>query len=536
MTEKQRYRKYLRENRTAIILFSVLSCVISLLVVAFAYFTKLLIDSAADGRLFLIYAIVTGVLIAAEVGIKYLYSYLINRKIYQTENAVKKQAFFSYLKKGFREAELIEDADVLMRITSDCRVIAEGVITYVPEFVGLLSRVVTSLAVLFIIDPVFAGGLLGVGIVVYFVTKLLRRKNKTLHKNAQEAEGEVLSFYKEGISHSFLFKLFGNTRYVNDRCDDIQEKYHTARMRYASFNIFVNTAFLLFMRASYLVAIIWAVMAIMQNGSVGNLFLMIQLIAQIEGPFSSISGLIPQYYRTLGSIERILALEGNEEIAQLTHLKFDSPIIVDNISFAYDDGQTPLNGVSLEVQPKDFIAIVGGSGCGKSTLLKCIMGMYEPCSGSVTYQGEDIRKCNNLFSYVPQGNFLLPGTIKENLCLFSPYASSEEIDRVLSLTLLKDKINSLPAGLNSSVSDFGAGLSEGEGQRLSIARALLVDRPVLVLDECTSALDAETEKTIIENIVSLGKTVLLVSHKSGAIAYANKVFRLHSGEKEEVEG
>ncbi|MGN0805575.1 MAG: ABC transporter ATP-binding protein, partial [Candidatus Coproplasma sp.] len=423
------------------------------------------------------------------------------------------------------------DADVLMRLTSDCRVIADGIITYIPEFVGLLSRIIASLAVLFIIDPVFAGGLLGVGVVVYFATKLLRRKNKALHKDAQQAEGEVLSFYKEGISHSFLFKLFGNGKHVGSRCDAIQEKYRTAHMRYASFNVFVNSAFLLFMRASYLVAILWAVIAITRGGSVGNLFLMVQLIAQIEGPFSSISGLIPKYYRTLGSIERVSALDGAEEVSQLPVTGFDSPIVVDNISFSYDNDQTPLKDVTLEIRPNDFVAIVGGSGCGKSTLLKCIMGMYKPSVGTVTYKGEDIRRFNSLFSYVPQGNFLLPGTIKENLCLFSPEATEEEIEKVLAITVLKDKISSLQSGLNSSVSDFGAGLSEGEGQRLSIARALLVDRPVLVLDECTSALDEATEKTIIENIVALGKTVLLVSHKSGAVAYASKVFRLHKEEE-----
>lgn len=534
MNEKQRYRKYIKENLTAIILFSVLSCIISFLVVAFAYFTKLLIDNAGDGNKFLIFAIVTGSIILSEVGLKYLYSYLITRKIYQTENAIKKDAFISYLKKDYKSAEEMEDGDVLMRLTSDCRVIAEGIITYVPEFIALLSRIIISLVVLFVIDPIFSGCLLGVGIIVYFVTLLLRRRNKTLHKNSQQAEGEVLSFYKEGISHSFLFKLFGNGRYVNERCDEIQSKYMSARMRHATFNIFVNSAFLMFMRASYLIAIIWAVMAITQGGSVGNLFLMVQLIAQIEGPFSSISGLIPQYYRTLGSIERVFELEGNDEIPRQNIQDFTSPIVVDNVTFTYGDDQTPLQNVSLTIQPQDFIAIVGGSGCGKSTLLKCIMGMYKPTAGSITYQGEDIRQCSSLFSYVPQGNFLLPGTIKENLCLFSPEATEEEIEKVLNLTMLTAKISTLPQGLNSPVSDFGAGLSEGEGQRLSIARALLVDRPVLVLDECTSALDEVTEKAIMENIVSLGKTVLLVSHKQGAINYASRVFHMHRKENKEL--
>lgn len=532
MDEKLRYRKYLNDNRLAIIWLSVLSCVVSMLVVVFAYFTKLLIDSAGDSHAFFVYAIITVALVLAEVGFKYLYAYLINRKIYQTENALKKQAFFAYLKKDFRDAEKIEDADVLMRLTSDCRIVAEGVITYIPEFVGLLSRIVASLAVLFFTDPIFAGSLLAVGIIVYFVTKIIRRKNKSLHKASQSAEGEVLAFYKEGISHSFLFKLFGNGKRVEENCNAIQSKYQTARMRYASFNIFVNSAFLLFMRVSYLVAVLWAVIAMTNGASVGNLFLMVQLIAQIEGPFSSISGLIPKYYRTLGSIERVFALEGEDELHQLPVTAFNSPIIVDNISFAYDTDRTPLCGVSLEIQPHDFIAIVGGSGCGKSTLLKCIMGMYKPDSGTVSFCGEDVRRFRNLFSYVPQGNFLIPGTIIENLCLFAPDATPERIDEVLSLTMLKDKISSLSQGLESSVSDFGSGLSEGEGQRLSIARALLVDRPILVLDECTSALDEVTEKAILQNIVSLGKTVLLVSHKSSAVSYANKVYRLNAAKEE----
>ncbi len=530
MDEKSRYRKYIRENKSTIIGLSVLSCTVSLLVVAFAYFIKLVLDSVNDARLFLIFAIATGALVLAEVGCKFLYAYLVNKVIIKAENAVKKQAFSSFLNKDYRQAEELEDADVLMRITSDCKIVAEGVITYIPEFVGLLSRIIASLAVLFFVDAIFAAGLLGLGIIVYFATKILRRRNKLLHKQSQQAEGEVLSFYKEGISHSFLFKLLGSGKQIENRCNDIQGKYQTARLRYARFNVFINSSFLLFMRLSYLVAVLWAAASIAKGGSIGNLFAMIQLIAQIEGPFGSISGLIPKYYRTLGSIERILALEGVAPAPQLNIEQFDSPISVENLSFGYSEGEEQLSGVSLTIAPRDFIAIVGRSGGGKSTLLKCIMGMYAPRAGSVTYKGEDISRCQSLFSYVPQGNFLIPGTIADNLLLFAPKATKEDIEKVLEITMLKDKIAALPNGINGSVSDFGAGLSEGEGQRLSIARALLVGRPVLVLDECTSALDEATEKAILENIKSLGKTVLLVSHKPCAVAYADKVFRLNSEE------
>ncbi len=532
MDEKSRYRKYIRDNRPSIIGLSILSCSASIIVVAFAYLSKLLLDNVSNPY-FIWYAVATGVLLAAEVGCKFLYSYVANLKVYKTENAVKKQAFFAFLRKDYLSAEEMDDADVLNRLTSDCKVIAEGIITYIPDFAGLLTRIAASLAVLFFIDAYFAGGLLILGIAIYFATKLLRRRNKALHKQTQQAEGEVLSFYKEGIAHSFLFKLFSSGRKVSERCDEIQQKYEKARMRYTGFNIFVNTGFLLFMRASYLFAIIWSALSIAQGGSVGSLFAIIQLIAQIEGPFGSISGLIPRYFRTLGSVERVLSLETDAQSQSVEINAFDAPVKVDDITFGYGDGHTPLRGVSLEIAPGDFIAVVGGSGAGKSTLLKCIMGMYSPESGAVTYRGEDISRCQSLFTYVPQGNFLIPGSIEDNLLLFAPEAKREQIDRVLALTMLKDKIDSLPDKLKSSVSDFGAGLSEGEGQRLSIARALLVNRPVLVLDECTSALDEATEKAVLDNLVSLNKTIILVSHKPCATAYANKIIRLERPEKEQ---
>ncbi len=525
MNEKKRYWKLVKENKATIIALSFLSCLSSLVVVSFAFLSKFLLNNIGNDS-FKWFAITMGGCIVLEVAIKLgMNVYYADTKA-KLENKIRKGIFNSFLKNSYSTIDSKSGGDWLNRITSDSKVIADGVITYLPNFISLSFRIALSFAVLCYVNWIFAFVLLGLGLVAYAASRILRPHSKALHKDSQKQEGEVLSFYKDSINNAFLLKLFSRSDKISEQCDAIQDKYAKAKVRFSRFSIFINTGFTFFMRLSYLGAIIYASILIANSGATtgfGDLLVMIQLISQIEGPFSSLSGLLPKYYQTLGSIERVVEYEMDSP-SDRTLVSSASTIILDNVTFGYGEDNI-INNLSFSISKGDFILIGGPSGKGKTTLLKLIMGAYTPKEGSVKIDGKDASKIDGLFAYVPQGNYLLPTTIRENLTLFSN-PTDEEIYKTLEIVSLKSKVDSLKDGLNTKLHDLGNGLSEGEGQRLSIARAILSNRDVIILDECTSALDEETANKVLSNLKRLNKTIIMVSHKGESEKYATKVLKL----------
>ncbi|MCQ2798085.1 MAG: ABC transporter ATP-binding protein/permease [Bacilli bacterium] len=525
MNEKARYWKLVKENKATLVTLSILSCLSSLVIVAFAFLSKLLLDNIGNDS-FKWFAIAMGSCILLEVAIRLGLNIYFAKAKAGLENKIRKDTFNSFLKNSYSTIDSKSGGDWLNRITSDSRVIAEGVITYLPNFVSLTFRILLSFAVLCYVNWIFALVLLGLGIIAYVASRILRPHSKSLHKDQQEQEGEVLSFYKDSISNAFLLKLFSRSEKISEQCDAIQDKYAHAKIRFARFSIFINTGFTFFMRLSYLGAIIYASILIASNNGLtgyGDLLVMIQLISQIEGPFSSLSGLLPKYYQTLGSLERVMEYE-NETAKEREVLLSASTIVLDNVSFSYSKDNI-ISYLDVTISRGDFVLISGPSGKGKTTLLKLIMGAYSPTEGEIMIDGHKAEDVEGLFAYVPQGNYLLPTSIKENLTLFSN-PTDEEILNALELVSLKDKVDSLKDGINTKLHDLGNGLSEGEGQRLSIARAILSNRDILILDECTSALDEETANRVLTNLKSLNKTIIMVSHKGESESYATKVIKL----------
>lgn len=525
MNEKKRYWKLVNENKGTLITLSLLSCLSSLVIVAFALLSKFLLNNIGNDT-FKWFAIAMGGCILLEVAIKLGLNFYYADAKAKLENKVRKETFTSFLKNSYSTIDSKSGGDWLNRITSDSKVIADGVITYIPNFVSLSFRILLSFAVLCYVNWIFALVLLGLGFVAYGASRILRPRSKSLHKDQQEQEGEVLSFYKDSINNAFLLKLFSRSDKISEQCDSIQDKYATAKVRFARFSIFINTGFTFFMRLSYLGAIIYASVLIAKSSGTtgyGDLLVMIQLISQIEGPFSSLSGLLPKYYQTLGSLERVMEYEVEGETNREV-VSSATTISLDNVSFGYTD-ENIISKLSATITKGDFVLIGGPSGKGKTTLLKLIMGAYEPKEGTITIDGKPSSTIDGLFAYVPQGNYLLPTTIKENLTLFSN-PTDEEILNALEHVSLKDKVDSLKDGINTKLHDLGNGLSEGEGQRLSIARAILSNRDVLILDECTSALDEETANKVLTNLKSLNKTIIMVSHKGESEAYATKTIKL----------
>lgn len=249
------------------------------------------------------------------------------------------------------------------------------------------------------------------------------------------------------------------------------------------------------------------------------------LVGQVEGPLAGFSSIISQYISMVGSAERLMELDKiPEEAAESIdgNALYDEMVSIraENISFTYpgDEEQTIVNQ-SFTVKKGDFVSVTGRSGAGKSTLLKLLLGIYSVDSGVLSVETTNgsvkvERGTRSLFSYVPQGNLLISGTLRENLLLASPDATEEMIEKAVEISELKEFIDTLPEGLGTVVGESGAGISEGQAQRVSIARAVLRNAPIILLDEATSALDEGTEKKVLQNLAAMEeKTVIAVTHR-----------------------
>ncbi|MCQ3035145.1 MAG: ABC transporter ATP-binding protein/permease [Bacilli bacterium] len=530
MESKKRYWKYVKENRASITMLTILVSLLALVSVAFAYISKLLIDSIGEDKKFISLAIVLAGLILLEVLMSLFLNVLFNKKQVKLENNIKKTTFLSIINNDYLTLDNKDNADYLNRIISDSKVIADGVITYLPSFISLVLRIVFSFITLLVIDWIFALVLLGIGILTYLLSTFIRPISKRLHKASQHEEGLVLGAYKSHLNQSFLIKLFDVKHKVECDIDSIQDKYMNAKVRQRNFSTFINTSFRFFMRLAYIGAIIYVGTLMGMNSTVvgfGSMLAMIQLISQIEGPFTSLSSLLPRYYQSLGSIERVEECLKSDETTPIKEVELND-IHAESITFKYEEKEI-FSNLSFDIKLNDFTFIKGRSGAGKTTLLKCIMGAYKLSSGELKMGNEDISLATNKFAYVPQTNFLVKGSILDNLLIFSN--DSKRINEVLSIVCLDEKIASLPNGVNTILSDDGTGLSIGEGQRLNIARAILSNRPILVLDECTSALDNVTGQTILNNLKKLNLTIILVSHKLEHLELANNIIDLSKEEE-----
>ena len=289
------------------------------------------------------------------------------------------------------------------------------------------------------------------------------------------------------------------------------------------------------------VALVWCAFNLLHGRmTFGTLTAVTQLVSQLQTPFIHLSGFIPQYAAMTAAAERLMELEqiegesAQEEQERQWHYGQIEFIGAQGLCFGYD-GEEVLHDVSFSLPKGAFAAITGASGIGKSTLLKLMLGVFRPEKGNLYVQcdGEQIplsRNTRGLFAYVPQGNFLFSGTLRENILISNPEAGDEQLQQAIYISAMDQFLHQLPEGLDTVIGENGHGLSEGQVQRLAIARAVLSGAHVLLLDEATSALDEQTERMVLERIASLpGRTCIAVTHRSAALELAN--WRLEVAEK-----
>lgn len=454
------------------------------------------------------------------------------------EMYMRSQLFAEILSKKFDKINTYHSGELMNRITSDIKIITDGITTIVPNFLYFITQFVGAFIVLIVFDWKFTMLFLVAGVIMSSVTLMFRRKLKSLHKEVQQTDGKVRSFFQESIESMLVVKTFGVEKQFEEKGDSLQQINYNAKMKRRRISICANAGFSFVFNAGYLFALVWCALKVSANAmTAGTLTAVIQLVSQIQTPFVNITKVIPQYYSILASAERIIEIE-DVEVEEKNEEKIDvekfynslNKITFENIKFNYGREHILEQG-NATLNRGDFVAIRGISGIGKSTLMKMLLGVFKPNEGNIRLYkndgtiveaGPDTR-C--LFSYVPQGNYLFSGTLRENILLINPNAKEEEINEALRISDIFDFVKNLPEGLDTVIGEKGLGISEGQAQRLAIARAMLSNAPIMLLDEATSALDAQTEKRVLDNIKKLNKkTCIIITHKTAALQVCNREF------------
>ena len=522
---------------------AVLRTLLTVLGVYFALSSKGVIDAASrkDRSGLISAALLLVGIILVQLFTKLIGNALEERIRARMEISFKSNLFKAILKKDYSEITAYHSGDLLTRIGSDITVVTEGVVSLLPGVMATIVGLICAFFGLVSLDRTFAYIFLIGGLLFLLIISLFRPLMKNLHKSVQESYSKVRSFFQETILSLLMVKVFSIEDYMGEKGDELQEIVFKNKMKRRNISVLANTGMsFIFSFASLFALIRCSVRLFLGTITFGTLTAVLQLVNQIQYPIASLSSVLPRYFGILASAERIIEIEDlpeeKGESESLTREDYEklSEIVFDNISFSYGRDEV-LDKTTCSINKGDFIIISGISGIGKSTLMKLLLGVIYPQEGEIYLLMENEEKISvgkhirSLFSYVPQGNLLLSGTIRESVSVVKPDATDEEIIEASKIACAYDFIKELPEGLDTVIGEKGAGLSEGQVQRLAITRAILSSAPIILLDEATSALDEETEEKLLYNIKQLkNKTCVLISHKKAAYSVCNKEFKVEN--------
>ncbi len=449
---------------------------------------------------------------------------------------IRKRLYSLLLQSKWNGRERFHSGDTLNRLETDVSTVTGVICSDFPQLITTLIQLVAAVAYLSTMDVRLAMVLLVITPVFLVVSRLFFRKMRTLTRNIRDTESLVQSHLQESLQHRVVISSMENGAQMEDRLDDLQDTEYDQVKARTRFTVFARTVVGATFSFGYIAAFLWGVFGI-SSGAItfGVMTAFLQLVGQIQRPVVNITRQIPSFIYSTASIDRLLELEDSPKEEAGEPIRIDGPlgIRVENLSFRYPDGERDVfSGLSCDFAPLSRTAILGETGIGKSTLIRLILSLLEPSSGSITIYGESSSaavsprtRCNLV--YVPQGNTLFSGTIRENLLMGDPEASEERLREVLEVAQAVF-VFSLPEGIDSSCGEGGAGLSEGQAQRIAIARGLLRPGSILLLDEFSSSLDPETEEKLMESVSRFaeGKTIIFITHREKVSARCDNILRL----------
>ncbi|WP_295129070.1 ABC transporter ATP-binding protein [Ruminococcus sp.] len=524
--------------------------------VLYALFLRNIVDSAVshDSTKFWIDVILIVLLVSAQIAMRAVIRWLNELSRAEFENIFKKRLMQNILHKDFSTVNAVHSGEWLNRLTNDTTVVANSYVDILPGMAGMVVKLISALVMIIALDPRFAMLIIPGGIILGILTYAFRKKLKRLHKNVQEKDGKLRIFLQERIASLMIIRAFATEEQTESEACEKMSDHKKARMKRLRFSNLCNIGFAVAMDGMYIFGAVYCGYSILHDAiSFGTLTAITQLISQIQSPFANISGYLPKFYAMTASAERLMEIERFEDEGKtplplgevksfyedslqsfgLRNAEFTYYPNVENIdALTKDDQPTVLDNISVEIRKGEFVAFTGHSGCGKSTVLKLMMSIYKLDKGEryITNHSDESQKLDSkwhrLFAYVPQGNQLMSGTIREVITFADKSRSGddESIRQALKIACADDFVFELDNGVDTLLGERGTGLSEGQMQRIAVARAVFSENPVLLLDEATSALDEKTEKKLLENLRSMtDKTVLIVTHRPAALDICDRI-------------
>ena len=496
------------------------------------------IDVAAgtiDGNIYVAVAIF-GILILASFALSISAIWVRNILGIKAQNQMQRQLLDRMLRAEWHGKESRHSGDVLNRLETDVNVVVDFLAETIPNTLSVLALFIGAFWYLFSMDAMLAIVTIAIIPVFILLSKLYVRQMRNLTRTVRNSDSKVQSVLQETIQNRMLIKTLESGDAMVGKLAGTQQELRQNVVRKTTFSVFSNLILNVGFAAGYLVAFLWAAIRLSQHTlTFGGMTAFLQLVNKIQGPARNLTKLVPAFVSVLTAAERLMELEEDPKEEQGDSIPMEAPcgIRFDNVSYAYDnEEQLTINSLSFDFKPGSCTALLGETGAGKTTIVRMILALLRPKSGAITIYNKKVEeqlspllRCNLV--YVPQGNTLMSGTIRDNLLLGKPDATEEEMIEALKKSCA-EFVMQLPDGIDTICTEKGGGLSEGQAQRIAIARALLRNRPIMIFDESTSALDPETERQLLANILSKkDKTIIFVTHRPAVVEYCDQTLKIN---------
>ncbi len=479
--------------------------------------------------------VVLGILFFADFGLHVASIWVRNLLGIKAQNRMQQHLLDRMLRSEWKGRDSYHSGDVLNRLEFDVTNVVTFLTETIPNSLSTLTLFIGAFTYLALMDWRLA--IVIIAMVPFFIllSRVYVRQMRRLVKDVRTSDSKVQSVLQESIQHRVLIKTLESDDFIVNRLETTQNKLRKKVVKKTKFSIFSSTVLQFGFVLGYLIAFAWAAFRLSAGTlTFGGMTAFLQLVNKIQSPARQLTQLVPAFVSVFTAAERLMELEEVPLEKQGDAIELEAPcgIKLNNISYQYFDADTPvIKDLSFDFHPGSCTAVLGETGSGKTTLIRILLALLKPTSGSVEIYGREERmELNPLmrtnFVYVPQGNTLMSGTIRENLKMGKENATEEEMNKALKKSCAAFVLN-LPNGLDTVCSEQGGGLSEGQAQRIAIARSLLRDKSIMIFDEATSALDPETEKQLLKNILAHhDKTVIFITHRPAVVEYCNQVLTI----------
>lgn len=546
-------------GRTAgvIVLLLAVQAAISLCAVGYALQLRTIIDAAVAGsrHSFGVAVAMFAGLLCAQLLLRAVQRFFEEYSRSRLENRFKCFLYDQLLSRDYAGVAAVHSGEWVNRLTSDTVVVANGLTDILPGLSGMAVRLAGAVIMLLLLEPRFLYLVLPAGLLMVLFSAAFRQRMKMLHKDIQQKDGNLRVFLQDTLGSLLVIHSYALEQQAEDSAAVRMDEHRRARMHRSNFSNLCNLGFGAVMNGAYLLGAVLCGHGILTGTmTYGTFMAVLQLVGQVQIPFANISGFLPRTYAMLASAERLLAVESLpaskvgmvrslEEVHSCYENEFEAlglwqagftylpPVAAPEERNTKKGMSVVIHNLNLEVRKGQYLAFVGGSGFGKSTVLKLLLCLYPLDEGSryLVCGGRKIPldgSWQRLFAYVPQGNHLMSGTVRQIVTFADPAHAGDDarLQKALQVACADSFVAGLEKGVDTPLGERGMGLSEGQMQRLAIARAVFSKRPILMLDECTSALDAATEQQVLANLHRMtDKTVLIVTHRPEALKICDAV-------------